>query len=232
MLTSKWVPRGQGKNSMRRPINAQEDAGEFASVYGDMITFVASFFILLFILTYNSKQEQDFLTQLQLKLGSEATNQERTTEALFVSQLQGFIKKEKLEDSAKVLVDEQKIKLVMSTPVLFDSGNASLRPEGRKILDGFAPIFKGTSNPIIVEGHTDNVPIKTVEFASNWELSFKRAFSVMQFFMGVFDFKPTQLTGVGYGEYHPIVPNVSDENRAKNRRIELSVIRITAASGK
>ncbi len=217
---------------MRRRIHVEEDAGEFASVYGDMITFVASFFILLFILTYNSKQEQDFLTQLQLKLGSEATNQERKTEDLFVSQLQGFIKKEKLDDIAKVLVDEQKIKLVMSTPVLFDSAKAELRPEGRKILEGFAPIFKGTSNPVVVEGHTDNFPIKTVEFASNWELSFKRAFSVMQFFMNRFNFKPTQLTGVGYGEYHPIVPNVSHENRAKNRRIELSVIRVTEASGK
>jgi len=232
MPTLKWVPSGQGKNSMRRQINVEEDAGEFASVYGDMITFVASFFILLFILTYNSKQEQDFLTQLQLKLGSESTNQERKTEELLVSQLQGFIDKEKLQDDTAILVDEQKIKLVMSSPVLFDSGKAELRPEGRRILDGFAPIFKGTSNPIIVEGHTDNIPIKTVEFASNWELSFKRAFSVMQFFMGTFNFKPTQLTGVGYGEYHPLFPNESDENRAKNRRIELSVIRVTEASGK
>ena len=187
---------------------------------------------MLFILTYNSKKEPDFLSQLQLKLGSESATQERTTEALLVSQLQGFIEKEKLEETATVLVDEQKIKLVMSTPVLFNSGKAELRDEGRKILEGFAPIFKGTKNPIIVEGHTDNIPITTVEFASNWELSFKRAFSVMQFLMGTFKFMPTQLTGVGYGEYHPLFPNESDENRAKNRRIELSVIRVTEASGK
>ncbi len=217
---------------MKRELKQEEDAGEFAAVYGDMITFVASFFILLFILTYNSKKEPDFLSQLQLKLGSESATQERTTEALLVSQLQGFIEKEKLEDETMIVVDEKKIKLVMNTPVLFDSGRAELRPEGLKILQGFAPIFKGTKNPIIVEGHTDNVAIKTVEFASNWELSFKRAFSVMQFFMNSFGFMPTQLTGVGYGEYHPIVPNVSDENRARNRRIELSVIRVTEASGK
>ncbi len=217
---------------MKRELKQEEDAGEFAAVYGDMITFVASFFILLFIMTYNSKKDPDFLSQLQLKLGAESAPQERTTEALLVSQLQGFIDKEKLQDEATIVVDEQKIKLVMSSPVLFDSGRAELRPEGLKILQGFAPIFKGTKNPIIVEGHTDNVAIKTVEFASNWELSFKRAFSVMQFFMTHFGFMPTQLTGVGYGEYHPIFPNVSDENRAKNRRIELSVIRVTQSVGK
>jgi chemotaxis protein MotB len=217
---------------MKRRVKPEEDAGEFAAVYGDMITFVASFFILLFILTYNSKKEPDFLSQLQLKLGSESVSQERTTEAMLVSKLQGFIDKEKLEDEATIVVDDKKVKLVMRSPVLFDSGRAELRPEGLRILQGFAPIFKGTSNPIIVEGHTDNVAIKTVEFASNWELSFKRAFSVMQFFMTSFGFMPTQLTGVGYGEYHPILPNVSDENRAKNRRIELSIIRVTQSSGK
>ena len=217
---------------MKRELKQEEDAGEFAAVYGDMITFVASFFILLFIMTYNSKKDPDFLSQLQLKLGSESVSQERTTEAMLVSKLQGFIDKEKLEDEATIVVDDKKVKLVMRSPVLFDSGRAELRPEGLRILQGFAPIFKGTSNPIIVEGHTDNVAIKTVEFASNWELSFKRAFSVMQFFMTSFGFMPTQLTGVGYGEYHPILPNVSDENRAKNRRIELSIIRVTQSSGK
>ena len=232
MLMSGPVPKNKEKSSMKRELKQEEDAGEFAAVYGDMITFVASFFILLFIMTYNSKKDPDFLSQLQLKLGSESVSQERTTEAMLVSKLQGFIDKEKLEDEATIVVDDKKVKLVMRSPVLFDSGRAELRPEGLRILQGFAPIFKGTSNPIIVEGHTDNVAIKTVEFASNWELSFKRAFSVMQFFMTSFGFMPTQLTGVGYGEYHPILPNVSDENRAKNRRIELSIIRVTQSSGK
>lgn len=217
---------------MKRRPKVEEDAGEFAAVYGDMITFVASFFILLFIVTYNSEQEQNFLSQLQLKLGSESKTQERTTEELFVSKIQGFIEKEKLEDQAKVLVDEQKIKLIMNPPVLFESGHAEIRPEGLRILQGFAPIFKGTKNPVIVEGHTDDLPIQTVAFASNWELSFKRAFSVMKVFMENFGFTPKQLTGVGYGEYHPIVPNDSDENRARNRRIEISVIRVSEAAAK
>lgn len=214
----------------KRPVQTEEDQGEFAAVYGDMITFVASFFILLFILTYNSKQEQDFLSQLQLKLGSEKVQEQRKTEDLFVSKLKGFIEQEKLEGDTKIVVDEQKIKLIMDTPVLFSSGKANLTPAGVRILDGFAPIFKNARNPVVVEGHTDNVPINTVEFASNWELSFKRAFSVMQFFMDKFGFLPTQLTGVGYGEYHPIVPNDSDEHRARNRRIELNVIRVTEAA--
>ncbi|MFC1771443.1 flagellar motor protein MotB, partial [Candidatus Margulisiibacteriota bacterium] len=147
----------------------------------------------------------------------------------FVSKLQGYIEKEKLEEHARVLVDEQKVKIILNPPVLFDTGKAIVKKKGREVLDGLAQIFLEVRNPIIIEGHTDNVPIHNEEYKSNWELSFHRAYSVLRMFIHDYKFSPRQLSCLGYGEYHPLAPNNSDENRSKNRRIEINIIRVKEA---
>lgn len=212
--------------------SGSDDAGEFTAVYGDMITFVATLFILLFTITYNEKKDDTFFTKMRLTFGAEKVEQNKvvSTEELFVSKLQGYIEKEHLQEQARVLVDEQKIKLILNPPVLFDIGHAELKPEGVRLLDGIAQIFGTVKNPIIVEGHTDNVPIHNAQFESNWELSFSRSFSVVKLFMNKYGFSPKQLSCLGYGEYWPVVPNDSDVNRGKNRRIEINVIRVTEAA--
>lgn len=207
----------------------EESDSEINTVYGDMITFVAMLFILLFTLSYNEKQNETFFTQMRLTFGAKEIQQEKviTTEDLFVSQIQGYLEKEKLQDKARVLVDEQKIKLILDPPTLFDTGQAYLKPEGKKVLNKLAEIFATVRNPIIVEGHTDNVPIHNEKYDSNWDLSFYRSYTVVKYFINNFGFTPRQLSGLGYGEYHPLVPNDSDANRAKNRRIEINIIRVT-----
>lgn len=208
-----------------------EDGGEINTVYGDMITFIMMLFILLFVLSYNEKQSETFFTEMRVQFGAKKVEQQNrlTSEALFVSKLQGYIQEEKLEEVAKVLVDEQKIKLIIDPPVLYDTGKAALKPEGQKVLAGFAAIIKDVENPIIVEGHTDSVPIKNEEFESNWELSFHRAYSVIKFFINNLKYSPTQLSALGYGEYRPIASNDTPEGRAKNRRVEINIIRLTQA---
>ncbi|MCP4049178.1 MAG: OmpA family protein [bacterium] len=197
-----------------------------------MLTFIAMLFILLFTLSYNEKKNEDFFTEMRLTFGAKDIEQDKviTTEALFVSRVEGFIKKEKLQEHARVLVDEQKIKLILSPPVLFDSGKAVLKKRGQEILKSVAEVFSTVENPIIVEGHTDNVPIHTKKFESNWELSFHRSFSVLKYFFANFNFSPRQFSAIGYGEFHPLVANDTPENRAINRRIEINVIRITEAA--
>ena len=116
-----------------------------------------------------------------------------------------------------------KVTLRMAEKVLFPSGSATISADGKKALDKVADAFKSVQGRIIrVEGHTDNVPIHTDRFPSNWELSAARAISVVRYLQarGV---DPGLLGAAGYAEYQPIAPNDTPEGRAQNRRIEISL---------
>ncbi|HSQ33995.1 MAG TPA: OmpA family protein, partial [Peptostreptococcaceae bacterium] len=76
---------------------------------------------------------------------------------------------------------------------------------------------------IVIEGHTDNIPIKSSKYGSNWELSTQRAVSVVRFFVEQKGMSPTQFSATGYGEYKPLVDNKTPENRAKNRRVDIVI---------
>lgn len=210
---------------------ADVSGDEINTVYGDMVTFIMMLFILLFVLSYNKAQNENFFSQMSVKFGGkqDESKESITTDSLLVSKLQNFIKKEDLKDVAQILVDEQKITLVLSNPILFDSGQADLKPIGYDLLDKATLIFKEVDNPIIIEGHTDDIPIKTSQFDSNWDLSFYRAYSVLKYLINTKGFSPKQLSAIGYGEYHPIADNKTSDGRARNRRIEINIIRITKA---
>jgi chemotaxis protein MotB len=109
-------------------------------------------------------------------------------------------------------------------PVFFPLGSADLTSSARDALKRLVTPLKNFPNDIIIEGHTDNIPIHGGRYPSNWELSVARAVSVIDFFTerGIAQKK---LVAGGYGEYHPLHPNDSDENRAKNRRIEITILR-------
>lgn len=106
--------------------------------------------------------------------------------------------------------------------VLFESGSASLSQPARDILGKVAGVLKDSTNPIHVEGYTDNLPIETRQFPSNWELSAARAASVVRLFQEQ-ALQPERMAAVGYGEFHPVADNASDEGRARNRRISIVI---------
>lgn len=206
-----------------------DGSSEVSTIYGDLVTFVMMLFILLFVLSYNKSQNEDFFTQMTKKMGGKQQEKQESmsTDALLVSQLQNFIEKETLDEYAQILVDEQKIKLIVNPPLLFDIGKAAIKPKGKRLLDGISDIMKGVENPIMIEGHTDNVPIHSNDYDSNWDLSFHRAYSVIRYLVSNKGHSPLQLSGTGYGEFRPIETNATKEGRSKNRRIEVNVIRIT-----
>lgn len=108
--------------------------------------------------------------------------------------------------------------------VLFDSGSAELKPEGRSVIAKVAKSIKGVPDrEVRVEGHTDDVPVRSSKFSSNWDLSAARAATVAKVLAegGV---SPKLLAVVGYGEFRPLAPNDGAENRARNRRIEISLV--------
>ncbi len=111
----------------------------------------------------------------------------------------------------------------INASVLFGSGNAELAAESSKALTAVAQVLKLTQNVILVEGYTDNAPIKSPHYPSNWELSSARASRVVRLFIdhGV---SPTQLVAVGYAENRPLANNDNAENKAKNRRVNIMIL--------
>lgn len=123
-----------------------------------------------------------------------------------------------------VELEERGLVVRFSEGVLFDRGKADLKPEAVKILGQVASILAKVPNHIRVEGHTCDLPISTPEFPSNWELSTARAIRVLRF-LAEHGFDPGKLSAAGYGEYHPLVPNVGEEQRKLNRRVDLVLVR-------
>lgn len=117
---------------------------------------------------------------------------------------------------------------VVTDRVLFNAGEASLRPEGRKVLDAVAPILRSLPNELTVEGHTDNVPI-TGTFPSNWELSTERATTVLRYVLsrGV---NGAKVSAAGYADQRPLSTNATADGRARNRRVAIVVHAIPESS--
>ena len=120
---------------------------------------------------------------------------------------------------------------VMTDKMLFARGQADLRPEELSLLATVAKITQTVpKNPVRVEGHTDNLPIHTERFPSNWELSTTRATTVLRFFesQGV---SPARMEASGCADQHPLAANDTEASRAKNRRVEIVLLRRYPAGG-
>jgi chemotaxis protein MotB len=107
----------------------------------------------------------------------------------------------------------------------FPSGSAQLRLAAVPALRRIAQILLERPYQIRIEGHTDNIRIHTAQFASNWELSTARAIEVVRMLISDMGFIPARLSVGGYGEFHPIAPNITDEGRALNRRVDVVILR-------
>lgn len=105
----------------------------------------------------------------------------------------------------------------------FQTGRADLSPTAIAVLNEIGAVIAGSPHQVRVEGHTDDVPIRTERFASNWELSTARATNVIAYLVSV-GAEPSRLSAAGYGEFHPAVPNDSDAHRATNRRVDIVIL--------
>lgn len=106
----------------------------------------------------------------------------------------------------------------------FDSGQAYIKPEAYTLINTIAEVISQYKNPIRMEGHTDNVPISTGQFPSNWELSTTRATNAVKYMIKNFDLDANKISATGYGEFRPIESNDTPEGRAKNRRVDLVML--------
>ncbi|MFZ0318036.1 MAG: flagellar motor protein MotB [Candidatus Sulfotelmatobacter sp.] len=112
----------------------------------------------------------------------------------------------------------------------FDSGSANLKPQALPTLDRIASILAIRTCKLRIEGHTDNVPIHTVQISSNWELSTLRATELIRILIMGHGFAPARLSAAGYAEYHPIASNLTMQGRAQNRRVDIVILNETLLS--
>ena len=129
-----------------------------------------------------------------------------------------------LEAGVNVSYSNQGAHITFEDFLLFNFGKADINRGGLAFLDKMATLIQKIPYPVRVEGHTDNVPIHTVRYPSNWELSIARAVSVVKYFAESGKINPQRLSAVGYGETRPLVPNDSPANRTRNRRVEIVLV--------
>ena len=141
------------------------------------------------------------------------------------SMLDSRLRSEIDSDQVSLTMDDRGIVITFVAEVLFDSGKADLKPDGKNMLKKVASVIsqEAADNEIGVEGHTDNVPIKLSGWKSNWELSAARATSVLHYLISDCGLKPNNLSATGYGEYRPVKSNNTKEGRQANRRVEIII---------
>jgi chemotaxis protein MotB len=122
---------------------------------------------------------------------------------------------ERLDGSIVITIPDQ---------VLFNSGEAAIKPEALPFLQGLAQSMIELNRQVRIEGHTDNVPIRTAQFPSNWELSATRAVMVVRVLNELYGVPSTHLAALGYADSRPLTPNLTPEQRAKNRRVEVIIM--------
>ncbi|MBI4383093.1 MAG: flagellar motor protein MotB [Nitrospinae bacterium] len=223
---------------------------EWVVTFADMMTLIMVFFILMFAmgkieaekfkqLSHSLKsalgveQTPDAGTRQGLDVIKEAVLDEKTVHAVdevgsmvtkeieeISSEVEEFVYKNKLSGQVEVHSDERGAVITVSDVVLFPLGQARMTLEGAKVLKQIFDLLKQFNYEVKIEGHTDNTPIKTERFPSNWELSASRASDVARMLVEA-GFPPEKLSVEGFAQYRPKVSNDSFANRALNRRIEI-----------
>lgn len=140
-----------------------------------------------------------------------------------VKQVEQFVKDSGLADSMAIDRASDRLVIRMKSAILFGEAQAVLTSQAESVLAGLAPVLARAPSRLRVEGHTDDLPIRSALFPSNWELSTARAISVIRY-LEEHGIERERLSVAGYGEFHPLAPNDSAERRALNRRVEIVVL--------
>lgn len=237
-------------------------APAWMNTYGDMVTLILTFFVLLFSFsTVNAKKWEALVQSFKgedfvvVAAGEEGTanagnsiideepddlpsrtpgatdgnvNEEEPKDIFdeLYAKLQHHIEVEGLEGYLNVERIDNVITLRIRDSALFDSGKDHIKEEALSMLDYLTEMFvayESTIGMIRIEGHTDNIPISSARFQSNWDLSAARAVTVLQYLAAKSEISPAKFSAVGYGEFKPVSSNDTDEGRALNRRVDFVI---------
>ncbi len=227
-------------------------APEWVVTFGDMMSLLLTFFVL--ILSFSSLELDKFKkfagimregfgvqTAISMQtvpmgsntMGDNTSGQRGSADSLIVlQQVRETIEQSEAEGMANVEITDRGVVLRVDGDAAFSSGSADLSGPAMQLLGEVAKMAGERAGKIEIEGHTDDVPISSARYPSNWELSSARAGAAARHLVGQ-GFSPTNIKAIGYADTRPLTPNDSAENRAKNRRIEILFVTVeeTARTG-
>jgi chemotaxis protein MotB len=214
--------------------------------YSDMITLLMIFFIMMYVISnVNSQKFQQLASTLGSVFGSQGNIMPDSGNSILQDQvniagaasqadiaqmnqvrgqLETYFQMKGIAGRVSIQMEERGMVIGLQDTILFNSGSAVLTSDARDIIAEVGNTLRSLPNYILVEGYTDNVPIHTTEFPSNWELSSTRATNVVQELI-LYGVAPERLSATGYGEYRPQASNDSDEHRQLNRRVDIVLLR-------
>jgi len=215
--------------------------------YADMITLLLALFIILFAISNISSVK--FARLVKAVSGgfnsTDAINNPpnggvigglhgRTDQANLASikaQLDKYIARQSLQAKVQTRLTKQGLVVtLLSDKAYYDSGSADLRPESKQLLDVVAAQLRSVGNEVRVEGSTDNVPIATYAYPTNWELSAARSTGVTRYLVEHAKIVPTRISFAGYGEFRPRFANDTDAHRQQNRRVDVVILNAPSTS--
>ena len=209
--------------------------------YADLLTLLLGLFLVLFsaapkptgAIAGPAAKPNMQSTQAQPAVAAQIANQQSKTsnarDLALAKQLQQKMSAHVPMQGIEIRQQERGVVISLKDSILFTPGNAELSPAARHTLDGLMQQLQkalgGESRAIRVEGHTDNSPIATSKFPSNWELSTARATTIVRTMISSHRFPPQMLSAAGYGEFKPVKDNYSIEGKQKNRRVDIVVLK-------
>src|SRR5271157_654655 len=190
--------------------------------YADFITLLFTFFVALYALSsVDIKKMEQFSGSLNqtFKVMDKPIALMDTKKSMLIDD----IKKVTADVKGVTVKNEPRgVVITFSDAVLFASGSADVKPEIHSVLADLSKLLAANPGKVTIEGHTDNVPISSPKYASNWELSTSRAASMLHFFIEK-GLDPTKFGIAGYAEFRPLESNATEEGRQKNRRVEIVI---------
>jgi chemotaxis protein MotB len=215
-----------------------ENAERWLLTYADLITLLLGLFVILYAMSQvDAKKFQEVMQAfgrifnggagvmsgqpgaLEMPIPLETTGDDlgkQVQESIGEAIEQGGVSLSETSGGLTVHVTEK---------LLFDAGQSDLREEAKQVLSSLAKSLETMRNEIRVEGHTDDIPIASGRFPDNWHLSIARALNVGLYVLNHAQIKPQRLGIVGYGEFRPIAPNDTEQNRARNRRVDIVIVK-------
>lgn len=224
---------------MNRRSRKKDNNDRWLLTYSDLITLLLIFFIVMYATcsvdsekykqlsqamkgsfnnSYNMPQDEDINN----------SNDEILSEEEMLTQVKSKVDKLvndlELKGSITTSIQEKGLVITFNDTVLFNSGEANIKDDWKTKLISISKVLNGIDNYIRVEGHTDNVDIKTPYFNSNWQLSSIRAANVAEFLINDGNINPARLSAIGYGENRPVKSNDTEEGRTANRRVDILIL--------
>ena len=230
----------------RRKAVATPPAGSWLTTWSDLVTLLLCFFVLLYSFSaLDVDKFRQFVASFQGQgildggrapitddppLAPDSSTEDTSgpfyaDNGLLMIYIQEYLKENGIEGHVDVYREERGVLIQIKDHVFFDSARADIRADGMPLLNKLATLLDEMPNDVVIEGHTDNIPIRTAEFPTNWELSAARSARVVRYFTEIRGLDARRFAAMGYGEFHPVASNATAAGRNQNRRVVLLIKR-------